>query len=44
MIKYSVAIHGDKNNAIELSINYICNLPLPRERIDLSMVLPSSLA
>jgi hypothetical protein len=39
MIIESVAKHGDKNSAIELNINYICKLPLPRERIDLNIVV-----
>jgi hypothetical protein len=44
MIIESVAKHGDKNSAIKLNFNYICQLPLPRERIDLNIVSPFSSA
>ncbi len=42
MMIESVAKHGDKNSAFELSINYSYKLPLPRERIDLNIVSPVS--
>jgi hypothetical protein len=42
MMIESVAKHGDKSSAFELSINYIYKLPLPRERVALNIVSPFS--
>jgi hypothetical protein len=42
MMIESVAKHGDKNSAFELSTNYSYKLPLPRERVDLNIVSPFS--
>jgi hypothetical protein len=36
MMMESVAKHGDKNSAFELSINYSYKLSLPREGVDLT--------
>ena len=38
----SVAKHGDKNSAFELSINYSYKLPLPSEGVALNIVSPFS--
>ncbi len=42
MIVESVAKHGDKSSAFELSINYIYKLSFPRERVDLRTFWASS--